>query len=44
MHSPKPELRYTLPTESFAVLNGVKPQSVRKRLCETGAYFGICPA
>lgn len=33
----------TLVTEQFATLNGVKSQTVRKRYCETGSYFGIIP-
>lgn len=30
-------------TQEFATLNLVRPQSVRKRLCQTGSYFGIKP-
>jgi hypothetical protein len=30
-------------TEAFAALNQVKAQTVRKRLCETGSYFGVIP-
>ncbi len=34
---------YPHDTERFAEINGVKAQTVRKRLCETGSYFGIVP-
>lgn len=34
---------HTLDTDQFATLNGVKPQTVRKRYCETGSYFGVIP-
>ena len=30
-------------TEAFAALNQVKPQTVRKRYCQTGSYFGVIP-
>ncbi len=30
-------------TREFAALNLVRPQSVRKRFCQTGSYFGIKP-
>lgn len=30
-------------TEQFAEEIGIKAQSVRVRLCETGSYFGIIP-
>lgn len=30
-------------TERFAKLNLVKPQTVLKRHCETGSYFGAIP-
>lgn len=35
--------KYELSAEQFAILNQVKPQSVRARLCRTGSYFGIRP-
>lgn len=34
---------YPLDTEPFADLNGIKPQSVRARVCRFGDYFGIKP-
>lgn len=34
---------YKLDTEQFGKLNQVKGQTVRKRLCETGSYFGVIP-
>ena len=33
----------TGPTEAFAKKYLVKPQTVLKRHCETGSYFGIVP-
>lgn len=30
-------------TDAFALLQRVKPQTVRARLCNTGSYFGIKP-
>ena len=30
-------------TEEFATRRGVKPQSVRARVCRTGHYFGAVP-
>ncbi|MBS1189669.1 MAG: hypothetical protein H6R10_1461 [Rhodocyclaceae bacterium] len=41
--SPSSPLTYHLSTEAFAALNQVKPQTVRKRLCETGSYWGVVP-
>lgn len=35
--------RRGIDTYAFAELNHVKPQTVRKRLCETGSYFGVMP-
>ena len=32
-----------LTTAEFAKLNLVKPQSVIKRYCQTGSYFGVVP-
>lgn len=34
---------YPLDTAEFAALNGVKPASVRVRLCNTASYFGVVP-
>lgn len=34
---------YTLSTERFAEKNLVRPQTVRKSLCETGSYMGVVP-
>lgn len=34
---------FRLVTAEFADLNGVKDQTVRKRFCLTGSYFGIRP-
>lgn len=34
---------FTLDTNSFAALNGVKGQSVRARICRFGSYFGVTP-
>lgn len=31
------------PTKAFAALNHVEPQSVLKRLCQTGSYHGVVP-
>lgn len=30
-------------TDAFAALNQVRAQTVRKRFCETGSYFGVKP-
>ncbi len=30
-------------TQAFASLNAVQPQTVLKRLCQTGSYFGVVP-
>ena len=32
------------PTKEFAILQHVKDQTVLKRYCETGSYFGIVPS
>lgn len=32
-----------LSTEEFAKCFGIKPQTVLKRKCETGTYFGYAP-
>jgi hypothetical protein len=36
--------RPLLTTEGLAVALGLRPQSIRKRLSQTGAYFGLRPA
>ena len=36
--------RSLLSTEELAALLMLRPQSIRKRYCETGAYFSIRPA
>lgn len=35
--------RPPLSTENLAALLGLQPQSIRKRYCETGAYFCLRP-
>jgi len=30
-------------TKQFADINFVKPQTILKRHCETGSYFGVVP-
>jgi len=30
-------------TEQLAAMLHLKPQSIRKRYCETGAYYGVRP-
>lgn len=35
--------RHDLTTEAFAAAVGVKPQSVRVRLCRYGSYYGLVP-
>ncbi|CAG4903327.1 DNA-binding protein [Paraburkholderia saeva] len=30
-------------TEELAVLLSIRPQSIRKRYCQTGAYFSLRP-
>ena len=37
---PKPP---PLITEDFGAMLGVRPQTVRVRLCRTGSYYGIRP-
>jgi hypothetical protein len=36
-------MNFSLDTDRFAEINGVKGQTVRKRYCETGSYYGIVP-
>ena len=33
----------SIPTETFARMNLVRPQSVVARLCRTGSYHGVRP-
>lgn len=35
--------RPLLSTEEFAAQLTLRPQSIRKRYCQTGAYFGVRP-
>jgi hypothetical protein len=35
--------RPLLSTEELAVLLTLRPQSIRKRYCQTGAYFNVRP-
>ncbi|NJD35370.1 MAG: hypothetical protein FIA96_11155 [Betaproteobacteria bacterium] len=37
------ENSFTLSSGQFAALNQVKDQTVRKRFCITGSYFGVRP-
>jgi hypothetical protein len=37
------EPRYNRTTESLAADIGVKPATIRVRLCRTGSYFGLHP-
>lgn len=37
------EIEYSLTTKQYAAQFGVKPISVRIRLCKTGSYFGDVP-
>jgi hypothetical protein len=41
--SPPKSTICNLDTERFAELNQVKSQTIRKRYCETGSYFGVKP-
>lgn len=41
--SPIPQPEYRLSTEEFGQANRVKGQTVRKRYCETGSYYGVIP-
>lgn len=34
---------YTLTSERFASIHGIKPESLRKRLSDQGTYFGVTP-
>lgn len=35
--------RRPITTEELAVLLSIRPQSIRKRYCQTGAYFSLRP-
>jgi hypothetical protein len=35
--------RETIDTKELAALLNIKPQSIYKRLCETGTYWGLTP-
>lgn len=35
--------RRPLTTEELAALLSIRPQSIRKRYCQTGAYFSLRP-
>lgn len=41
--SPKPASHYNRTTDEFADLLRIKSQTVRKRYCQHGSYFGIRP-
>lgn len=36
-------IEYNKPTEALATEIGVKPSSIRTRLCKIGHYFGLRP-
>ena len=38
-----PPQTFDLSCQAFALLNQVKPQSVRARIYRTGEYFGVVP-
>ena len=40
MSNPPP---HEITTEKLAIQCGVRPQSIRVRLCRSGSYFGIKP-
>lgn len=33
----------SLTTAQFSAQIGIKPESIRVRLCQTGSYFGVTP-
>ncbi|MEX3784903.1 hypothetical protein [Paraburkholderia sp. BR14374] len=39
----QPKIVPMQPTEDFAAQLGLLPQSIRKRYCQTGSYFGVRP-
>jgi len=40
---PKTDPKFNRTTESLSADIGVKPNSIRVRLCRTGSYFGLRP-
>ncbi|KUZ59770.1 DNA-binding protein [Burkholderia ubonensis] len=38
-----PQTRRPITTEELAELLSIRPQSIRKRYCQTGAYFSLRP-
>lgn len=41
---PSAQQRRLISTEDLAARLGLRPQSIRKRYCQTGAYFCLRPA
>ncbi|HDR9078209.1 TPA: DNA-binding protein [Burkholderia vietnamiensis] len=41
--SAAPPTRRHITTEELAALLSIRPQSIRKRLCQTGGYFNLRP-
>lgn len=37
------QMHRPITTEELAVLLSIRPQTIRKRYCQTGAYFSIRP-
>ncbi|MBU9681189.1 DNA-binding protein [Burkholderia multivorans] len=37
------QTRRPITTEELAALLSIRPQSIRKRFCQTGAYFSLRP-
>lgn len=37
------QTRRPITTEELAVLLSIRPQSIRKRFCQTGGYFNLRP-
>ncbi|MDH6150538.1 MULTISPECIES: hypothetical protein [Paraburkholderia] len=37
------QARRPITTEELAALLSIRPQSIRKRFCQTGAYFSLRP-
>jgi len=42
-HQPAIQTRRALTTDELAALLSIRPQSIRKRYCQTGAYFSLRP-
>lgn len=38
-----PDKLFTIPTNDLAIALGIKPSSMRTRLCKVGHYFGLRP-